>query len=57
MKAKRLGYYTDEGTINTNELVKAGFQDEIYESDKSSVTEVKEEQSAIQKDQQGNPNN
>ena len=57
MKAKRLGYYTDEGTINTNELVKAGFQDEIYESDKSSVTEVKEEQSAIQNDLQGNPNN
>ena len=57
MKAKRLNYYNVDGSINYNELERAGFQAELFEADKKSVAQAMESESAIQKENQGNPNN
>ena len=56
MKAKRLGYYNDDGTININQVIASGFQDELQYAESDSVTTVMEKESAEQKENQGNPN-
>ena len=56
MKAKRLGYYNDDGSININQVIASGFQDELQYAESDSVTTVMEKESAEQKENQGNPN-